>query len=273
MTEPNDDESDVSTQSPKVIRANAKRAVTRVINDPIGKSITADGVANLDEKRDRLKSFSKRSVCKRLKKVSLIVMNLINAILISVKFKIISLKPWNRWRLPCNVTSVIPDTPDMERLVNAINMCKVELEVFNGKPMKYPQFMHEFDLNVHEIFVMKISKRSHIYLDTRGYLFRGSKLLSLCQPWLHWYLREQAKPTLGFLGGRSHSQVFPSTPLLHPLTLIDFHFILHLYYFCTKGPTAHLKIFVPVVVRSDDLSSILTCKKMVCISSYQCQSS
>ena len=59
MTGPNDDEFDVSTQSPKVVRAKAKTAVTRVINDPIEKSITADSVANLDEKRDRSKELFK----------------------------------------------------------------------------------------------------------------------------------------------------------------------------------------------------------------------
>ena len=154
MTGPND---------PKVIRANAKRAVTRVIND-IRKSIAADDIVNLDEKRDKLKDLFKDfeeacatfeegiQDCNELDKCdayfSEVQDNFIKA-LEQVK----TVKQHNM----CDPDSVKPQgvtqsgTFDMERLVSAINMPKVEIEVFNGNPMKYHQFMRAFDLNVHDM--------------------------------------------------------------------------------------------------------------------------
>ena len=163
MTGPNDSKSDGCAQSPKVIRANAKRAVTRVIND-IRKSIAADDIVNLDEKRDKLKDIFKDFEeacatfeegihdCNELDKCdayfSEVQDNFIKA-LEQVKF--IS------QRNKCDPDSVKPqgvtqsDAFDMERLFSAINMPKVEIEVFDGNPMKYHQFMRAFDLNVHDM--------------------------------------------------------------------------------------------------------------------------
>ena len=167
----------------KVARANAKRAVTRQVN-VIRQCIATDKLENIDNDVEKLKSlfisFEQAVSSYQLTLESdedidngETYFDEVQEKFIKVLEQVKSLRMGSENKLPdsgvsSNGANASGSNVDLATLLGAMNLPKVELEVFSGDPARYHRFIKSFELNVQDTGIDDTYKLTRLLQYTTG---------------------------------------------------------------------------------------------------------
>ena len=167
----------------KVARANAKRAVTRQAN-VIRQCIATDKLENIDNDVEKLKSLF--TVFEQAVSSYQLTLELDEDIdngetyfdevqekFIKVLEQVKSLRMSSDNKLPdsgvsSNGANASGSNVDLATLLGAMNLPKVDLEVFSGDPARYHRFIKSFELNVQDTGIDDTYKLTRLLQYTTG---------------------------------------------------------------------------------------------------------